>query len=120
MPGGYFLVPGPDQKIAFSPPLGYTRDTLVAQVLYELSVAEPPALTPTLRASVLLQLRSWRVGSLVAVPGRGENPAAAIAYLTSLFGRPPRPEGGGTFAWYGLSTTLATAPPIGGVQTPQG
>ncbi len=120
MPGGYFLVPGPDQKIAFSPPLGYTRDTLVAQVLYELSVDEAPALTPALRASVLLQLRSWRVGSVVAVPGRGENPTAAIAYLTSLFGRPPRPEGGGTFAWYGLPTTLATAAPIGGVQTPQG
>ena len=120
MPGGYFLVPGPDQKIAFSPPIGYARNTLVAQVLYALSIGDPPPLTPALRASLLAQLRSWQVGSVVAVPGRGAAPAAAMAYLTSLFGRPPRPEGGGTFAWYGLPTALATASPIGGGKTPQG
>jgi hypothetical protein len=120
MPGGYFLVPGPDGKIAFSPPLGYVRDTLVAQVLYALSVGDPPALTPALRVSLLAQLHSWGVASAVAVPGRGAAPAAAMAYLTSLFGRPPLPEGGGTFAWYGLPTSPATPAPIGGGNTPQG
>jgi hypothetical protein len=120
MPGGYFLVPGPDGKIAFSPPLGYVRDTLVAQVLYALSVGDPPALTPALRGSLLAQLHSWGVASAVAVPGRGSAPVAAKAYLTSLFGRPPLPEGGGTFAWYGLPTSPATPAPIGGGNTPQG
>jgi hypothetical protein len=120
MPGGYFLVPGPDGKIAFSPPLGYTRDNLVAQVLYRLWKGDPPALTPALRGLFLAQLADWQAKSLVAVPGRGEDPTAAIAYLTSLFGRPPRPEGGGTFGWYGLPATPASALPIGGGKTPQG
>ena len=120
MPGGYFLVPGPDGRIAFSPPLGYTRDTLVAQVLYSLSVGDPPALSPGLRASLLAQLRAWQVGSVVAVPAHGADPKAAIAYLTSLFARPPRSEGGGTYAWYGLLTTVAPPLPIGGGKTPQG
>jgi hypothetical protein len=120
MPGGYFLVPGRDGRIAFSPPLGYARDTLVARVLYGLSVADPPALTPAFRASVLAQLAGWKVATLVAVPGRGADPAAAITYLTSLFGRPPRAEGGGTYVWYGLPTMSATRPPIGGGKSPQG
>ena len=83
MPGGYFLVPQPpDDHIAFSPTIGYGRDTLTATTLTELAAGRPPALSPALRASLLSQWRAWHVRTLIAFPegepdpGRGPYPSS--------------------------------------------
>jgi hypothetical protein len=103
MPGGYFLVPdGPDNHLAFSPTLGYARTTLTAEVLNQLLVGTPPALTPTLRRSLLGEFRLWHVRSVVAFPAGTAKPGQSIAFFTSLLGRPPSTEAGGAYAWYGV------------------
>jgi hypothetical protein len=103
MPGGYFLVPGgPDNHIAFSPTLAYTRDTLTARVLSQLFVGTPPTLTPSLRVALLGEFRMWDVRSLVAFPAGTTKPDQAIAFFTSLLGVSPSVEADGAYAWYDI------------------
>ncbi len=102
-PGGYFLVPeGPEQTIAFSPSLSYTRTTVAATVFVALSEGTPPAKTAALRAAVLAEFRSWHVQSLVASPDNAVDPLQAVAYLTWLIGRPPVRDHD-VYAWYHLN-----------------
>jgi hypothetical protein len=105
MPGGYFLVPeGPDNHIAFSPALAYTRATQTAEVLNQLFLGTPPPLTPTLRNALLDEFHSWKVRSVVAFPAGTAKPGQAVAFFTSLLGKSPKVEVGGAYAWYNLHT----------------
>ncbi len=106
MPGGYFLVPQPpSDRIAFSPAIGYGRDTLTASVLIALYGGNPPSLTPTLRTKLLGQWRSWHVRTLVAFPEGVPDPGRAVSFFSSLLGRAPRLEQGGAYVWAHISQT---------------
>jgi len=100
-PGGYYLVPAANGAIAFSPAVSYARDTVTAATLVQLAAGAPPEETPSLRAAILAEWRSWHVQSLVAFPWLAADPAGATAFLTWLTGRPPTPDDGAT-VWYHL------------------
>jgi hypothetical protein len=100
MPGGYFLVPQPpDDHIAFSPTIGYGRDTLTATTLTELAGGRPPAFTPALRAGLVSQWRAWHVRTLIAFPEGEPDPGRVVSFFTSVVGGPPRLEPGGAYVW---------------------
>ncbi|HXW39534.1 MAG TPA: hypothetical protein VEJ44_07550, partial [Acidimicrobiales bacterium] len=100
MPGGYFLVPQPPEDgIAFSALLGYSRSTLTAVTLTQLYDGDPPPLTPVLRARVRAQWSAWHVRTVIAFPEGSPRPDQAIGYFTTLVGAPPSPGPGGAFVW---------------------
>ena len=104
MPGGYYLVPqGPSHRVSFAPELAFARDTLSARVFAALNAGHPPTRTPALRGALLAQWRSWRVGTLVAVPETTSDPVATTAFCAWLVGRPGTAEPGGAVAWYHLA-----------------
>jgi hypothetical protein len=103
MPGGYFLVPqGPNNKIAFSPTLAYTRTTLAAQVLSQLVEGTPPPESPSLRSGLLTEFRAWHVRTVIAFPTLAAKPAQSIQFLTWLLGAPPKVQPGAAYVWYGV------------------
>jgi hypothetical protein len=103
MPGGYFLVPqGPDNNIAFSPTLAYTRTTLTAQVLSQLVEGAPPPESPALRSALLAEFRAWHVRTVIAFPTLAANPAQSVQFLTWLLGAPPKVQPGAAHVWYGI------------------
>ncbi len=104
MVGGDVLVPtGPGGTVAFTPSLGYTRDSLTGRVLTALAAGAPPPRTTGLRAAVRTELRAWRVTNLVAFPQLATDPAGAAAYLGWLMGSPGRPGPGGALTWIGFA-----------------
>lgn len=102
MPGGSFFVPrGPSSRVAFSPTLGYTRDSITARVLTNLAKGMPSLQSITLRRQILAQWRSWHVATVVAVPSASVNPRQSTEFLSWLLG-PPSAETGGALVWYKL------------------
>lgn len=101
MPGGYFLVPGANGQIAYSPQLSYTRATPLAAALIALGQGHPPARTAALRSLLEGELANLEVRSVIAVPGQSADPAASRSFLVWLLG-PPTGAQGGTVDWYHL------------------
>ncbi len=100
MAGGRFLVPEPPAgRVGFWPTLGYTRPTLTAFTLNALYLGEPPPLTPSLRARLLDQWRTWHVTEVVAFPGRSPTPASAVSFFSAVLNSRPRPAPGGAETW---------------------
>ncbi len=89
-PGSYLLVPqvGSHGHIAFSPTYGYTNDTLAAQVFLGLSTGTQPSATKSLRSTLLRELRTWHVRTVVFNAFDASFAPETMNYLTWLFGSP--------------------------------
>jgi hypothetical protein len=92
MPGGRFIVPGPDGHMQPSHP------SFTDTVLAKLAGGEAPQETPALRSRIRSELGSWGVRAAVAVPVGVDFPQAQ-AFLTWLAGHPPAVVGG-VDVWY--------------------
>jgi hypothetical protein len=90
MPGGYFVVPKPPSGSQFVTP------TVTEQALSVLASGQPLPQTPQVRASLIGELRSWRVTAVLVQPV-GADP---IGFFTWLVGRPPDARVGGMVEWY--------------------
>ncbi len=63
-------------------------------LLYGIWAGAPvPAATPSLRSGLRVQLRRWRVSSVIVATGQ-PHAERAVALLTAVLGRPPRQGGG--------------------------
>ena len=88
MPGGRFIVPAPSTGTFTA-----SRPSATDKALTTLFLGAPLARDPAMRSSIRRELRQWHVQYVIGVP-TGQNPAAAMAYLSWLLGRAPRPVGG--------------------------
>ena len=89
---GYFLGPNDtDGKATFTAPRRPTT-TFLSLV----RAKKPAPVTPSLQAQAIEDLRFWRAGAVVLVPG--DDAARYRAALTSLYGFAPR-EVGGVWVW---------------------
>lgn len=93
MPGGRWIVPAPGTGT-----FADSRPSVTDTVLTELAAGTPVPKDPTIKEQVVGELRSWRVQTVIAVPG-GTDPPAAVAYLSWLLGSSPT-ESDGVFVWY--------------------
>jgi hypothetical protein len=98
MPGGYFVVPKSPSGSQFYSPTA-TIDSLEA-----VAERQPQDLTPTVRATLTAQLRSWGVTAVVAQPV-GSDP---VGFFTWLVGRPPDAHTGGMYEWYHVDWTASS------------
>lgn len=99
MVGGFYVVPGPDHHLATQSPAG--RASITSASLLALQAGTPPARSDALRSSILAEWRGWHVGTLIAVPDAGADPAGAVAFFQWLTGEPPTREAG-ALVWYRL------------------
>jgi hypothetical protein len=100
--GGYFRVPQPpDDRIAFSSSLGYTRSSRTAVALVALAHGTPPRRTIALRQAIAAEFTAWHVETFVAEVGRSKRPAESFAFLQWLLG-PPTSRAATTYVWSGL------------------
>lgn len=100
MPGGSFFVPqGPARRVAFGPVLGYTYESQTGDLFTNLASGSVPDRTAVTREVLATEWRSWRIRSVIAVPGACPYPAQVMGFLTWLLG-PPSAHSGGAYAWY--------------------
>jgi hypothetical protein len=89
-PGGSFFVPAASGRVAFSPLLGYTQDSLTAEVFTGVAHGSPPAPNDLLRTAILDEWRMWHIDAVIAIPALSTDPKQSVAFLTWLLGRPDR------------------------------
>jgi len=101
-PGGTILVPnGTNNRIAFSPPIGYTQSNIVSNTLigmeHGITAAESPELGDALRE----ELGKWHVSDVLAFPAGTPDPSGTVSFLTWLVGNGPVDVkgGGGGYLW---------------------
>ncbi|HEY5252454.1 MAG TPA: hypothetical protein VIJ09_12365, partial [Acidimicrobiales bacterium] len=102
LPAGYFLVAQTDEgsRLAFTPSIPYTRDSLTAEVFIGLGRGQVPRETAALKARLLAQLGSWRVTSAVVPLAFTPNAALTVTFLTWLLGKPAARDVSGATVWY--------------------
>ena len=103
LPGGYFLVAQTNKgsRLAFTPTISYTRDSLTAEVFLGLGDGRVPSEKPALKAQLLAQFRSWGVTSVVVPLAFTPNAALTVSFVTWLLGRPTATDDSGATVWYG-------------------
>jgi len=92
-PGGRFNVPQPPTNMSVP-----SRMSLTDTILSELSDGQPVPEDPALRQQLVDQWHSWKVTTVVAVPG-GQDFAQALSYLSWVLGSAPA-SSSGVDVWY--------------------
>lgn len=102
LPGGYFLVAQTNKgsRLAFTPTISYTRDSLTAEVFLGLGDGKVPRETGALKARLLAQFQAWGVTSVVVPLAFTPNAALTVTFVTWLLGRPTATNVSGATVWY--------------------
>lgn len=102
LPAGYFLVAQTNEgsRLAFTPTIPYTRDSLTAEVFIGLGRGQVPRETAALKGRLHAQFRSWQVTSAVVPLAFTPNAALTVTFLTWLLGKPTATDVSGATVWY--------------------
>jgi len=99
---GYFLVAQTNEgnRLAFTPTIPYTRDSLTAEVFVGLGRGQVPRETAALKTRLLAQFHAWRVTSVVVPLANTPNAAMTVTFISWLLGKPTATDVSGATVWY--------------------
>ncbi|MGH9046393.1 MAG: hypothetical protein ACRDVW_03660 [Acidimicrobiales bacterium] len=104
MPGGYFLVPGPNGTLATSPVAFNAYPTAFGNALSDLYLGKTPPHSAAQRRAMRDDLRTWHAQSVVAIP-TATSAAGVVAYISWVLDTGPVHQAD-AYTWYDVGAQL--------------